>query len=132
MGDWRQNGEIGPMHKYYDPRVFDGLTEEQIKAEFGKPGDPETVEEGLRTMGEGGMCTADDLEKLGFDVRDVGPGEGGEEGGGGGGGGEGVDVRVEVRRGDRVRCGERAGLGAAAAYALAPEVFERAVFDHVA
>ncbi len=34
LGPWRVDGSIGPMHRWYDPRLFDVLSEEQVRWKY--------------------------------------------------------------------------------------------------
>jgi len=96
-GWWRPEGAEGPMHKYYDRRMFDMLeTEEQVLAQYapkGVDGNPENVK------------TFAGLVESGFDVAYVGP----EDADGGVAGG--VEGEGERCRGGRrhVRSVVRAG-----------------------
>ena len=79
VGPWREGEPPGPMHKYYDPRLFDVLDEEAVRMQFA-PRD---------AAGESqDACSAGQLLESGFKVQFVG-GQGGgdaadvEEGGAG-------------------------------------------------
>ena len=61
MGRWRLDAQEGPMHKYYDPRLFDVLSFEEINASLA-PKDSLT--------GQPRDCReASDFVEAGFDVR---------------------------------------------------------------
>ena len=38
FGIWRSDGSEGPMHKYYDRRLFDMLSEDEVLAEYAPQG----------------------------------------------------------------------------------------------
>ena len=68
-GRFRLDGAPGSMHKYYDPRRFDMLSEEDIKREFAPQagGQPEDLR------------TAEQLAAAGFEVRFLGDEDDGAE-----------------------------------------------------
>ena len=73
VGPWREGEPPGPMHKYYDPRLFDVLDEEAVRMQFA-PRD---------AAGESqDACSAGQLLESGFKVQFVG----------GQGGGDAADV----------------------------------------
>jgi len=78
LGPWRGGGVLGPMHKWYDPRLFDVLDEEQVRATHApKVWRGELVSEAriasLTAEGETvdavDARTAAELEAAGFAVR---------------------------------------------------------------
>ena len=81
LGRWHAGGAVGPMHKYYDPRLFDVLSEEEVRWQYApKLWEGEYVDHGraqqLRKEGRHVECvdarTAEELLTAGVDVRVVG------------------------------------------------------------
>ena len=81
LGRWHAGGAVGPMHKYYDPRLFDVLSEEEVRWQYApKLWEGEYVDHGraqqLRKEGRHVECvdarTAEELLTAGVDVPVVG------------------------------------------------------------
>ena len=81
LGRWRLDGALGPMHKWYDPRLFDMLSEEEVlwshapKRWQGGLIEADEAEE-LRRQGESvesvDVRTAEEMLAAGLDVRVLG------------------------------------------------------------
>ena len=79
-GPYRLDGSEGPMHKYYDPRLFDMRSESELKEELApKDGSGQAMD----------VRTGAGLLEAGFDVRLIG--EAGEEASGAEAAGAGGD-----------------------------------------
>ena len=63
FGPWRLDGSSGPMHKWYDPRLFEMLSEDEIKEAYA-PKSPDGKFRDVRTGA--------DLAEACFDVRLIG------------------------------------------------------------
>ncbi len=59
LGRWRLDGEVGPMHRYYDKRLFHLPTEAEILHQYAPEKELEEVN------------TAEGLARVGFDVADL-------------------------------------------------------------
>ena len=69
QGPWRLGGGHGPMHRYYDEKLFDmALNEEDVIRKYGVPDGSGVVQPDLRT--------SEDFVKAGFNVHLFGPGDG--------------------------------------------------------
>ena len=82
-GPWRLGGsEAEPMHKYYDPRLFHMMDEDELKLNFApkevggvvlKPAEVEQLEIKDRIACAVGVTTPQQCMAAGFDVHFVGP-----------------------------------------------------------
>ena len=81
LGPWRGDNTIGPMHKWYDPRLFDVLPEKEVRWKCApKVWRGELVEQDhadeLQSQGEQveavDVRTAAELHAAGFEVRHLG------------------------------------------------------------
>jgi len=86
LGPWRLDGSEGPMHKWYDPRLFDLLSREEVVAQRATTADGEVL---LNAR------TGEELLRLGLDARFFG--DEGEQPAANGGltGAEDADLEVE-------------------------------------
>ena len=71
LGPWRMDESVGPMHQWYDPRLFDISSAAQIKRDYAQKGPDGQPMDAL---------TAADLAEVGLDLRFVGPGSDDPEG----------------------------------------------------
>ena len=69
LGPWRLGGGHGPMHRYYDERLFDmALNEEDVVRKYG-------VRDGAGVP-QPDLSTSEDFARAGFSVHLFGPGDG--------------------------------------------------------
>ena len=85
VGTWRSGEPPGPMHKHYDPRLFDVLDEEAVRMQY-------APRDALGAVHD--ACSAEQLLACGFKVQFVGEG-GRDDGGGAGEGLEGHEKLVD-------------------------------------